>query len=350
MGNFASDNVTGISPQIMAALATANEGTAMPYGDDAITQGLRDRVAAVFERDCAVFPVATGSAANALALATLVPRYGAVYCHREAHINVDECGAPEFFTGGAKLVALDGPRAKIDAAAVEAAIDGVGDVHRVQPAAVSITQASELGAVYKPEEVSALGELARRHRLALHMDGARFANALVTLGCAPADITWRAGVDVLTLGATKNGALAAEAVIFFDPAKAGAFEFLRKRGGHLFSKMRFVSAQLEAYLTDDHWLENGRHANALAKRLAEGLADLPGIELLNPVEANELFLALPDAVVEGLEARGFRFYSWGKVGEKQVRLVTAFNTRQEDVEAFIDAAVALTGAAVRASA
>ncbi len=346
MTNFASDNVTGISPQIMAALEEANQGAAMPYGDDALTGRLAERVSAVFERDCAVFPVATGSAANSLALASLVPRYGAVFCHREAHINVHECGAPEFYTGGAKLVALDGPQAKIDATAVEAAIEGVGDVHWMQPAAISITQASELGAAYQPEEVAALAAAARRHDLALHMDGARFANALATLGCSPAEMTWRAGVDVLTLGATKNGALAAEAVVFFDPAKVGAFAYLRKRGGHLFSKMRFVSAQLEAYLTDDHWLENARHANKQASRLAEGLSALPGIELLHPVEANELFLSLPDATIEGLEARGFEFYCSGEAGQKQIRLVTAFNTRPEDVDAFVAAAVTLTGAAV----
>lgn len=350
MSNFASDNVTGISPQIMAALEEANCDAAMPYGDDAVTRRLSDQVSAIFERDCAVFPVATGSAANSLALATLVPRYGAIYCHREAHVNADECGAPEFFTGGAKLVALDGPRAKIDAAAVEAAIDGVGDVHRVQPAAVSITQASELGAVYTPDEVAALSDMAKHHRLALHMDGARFANALVTLGCAPADITWRAGVDVLTLGATKNGAMAAEAVVFFDPAKAGDFEYLRKRGGHLFSKMRFVSAQLEAYLRGDHWLENARHANTQAARLSQGLAGLPGVRLLNTVEANEVFLAMPETVIEGLKARGFGLNGWGRSGSQQVRLVTAFNTRSEDVEALISAAAELTGAAVRASA
>ncbi|NIA70464.1 low specificity L-threonine aldolase [Pelagibius litoralis] len=351
MSNFASDNVTGISPAIMAALEQANSGSEMPYGEDTVTRRLTAQVSELFERDCAVFPVATGSAANSLALASLVPRYGAVYCHREAHINVDECGGPEFFTGGAKLVVLDGPAAKIDAAAVEAAIDGAGDVHRVQPAAISITQASELGAVYRPDEVAALAAVAQRHGLAFHMDGARFANALASLGCRPAEITWRAGIDVLTLGATKNGAMAAEAVIFFSPDKAGDFEYLRKRGGHLFSKMRFVSAQLEAYLTEDHWLDNARHANAQAARLAEGLGALPGIRLQAPVQANELFLALPDPVIKGLEARGFEFYSWGASGAQQIRLVAAFNTRPEDVEAFIAAAAELTGAtAARESA
>ena len=345
MKNFASDNVSGISPEIMAALERANSGAALPYGDDPITGRLSERVSAIFERDCAVFPVGTGSAANAMALAALVPRYGAVYCHRLAHINVDECGGPEFFSGGAKLVLLEGDHAKIDPAAVAAAIEGVGDVHRVQPAAVSITQASEMGAVYQVEEVAALAETARQHGLAFHMDGARFANAVARLGCSPAEITWQAGVDVLTLGATKNGALAAEAAVFFDPAKAGDFAYLRKRGGHLFSKMRFVSAQLEAYLSDDHWLANARHANARATRLAEGLTALPGVGLLAPVEANEIFLSLPDRLLEGLFARGFEFYSWGEAGAKQARLVSAFNTRPEDVEDLIAAAAEIAGLA-----
>ena len=353
MTSFASDNVTGIAPAILAALQAANEGSAPAYGEDAVTARLTEQVSELFERDCAVFPVATGSAANSLAMAALVPRYGAVYCHREAHLNVDECGGPEFYTGGAKLVALDGAHAKIDAAALEAAVDGAGDVHRVQPAALSITQASEKGAVYTTSEVAALAAVARRHNLAFHMDGARFANAVARLGCSPAAITWKAGVDVLSLGATKNGALAAEAVVFFDPKQAGDFAYLRKRGGHLLSKMRFLSVQLEAYLSDDLWLANARHANAQAARLAEGLERLPGARLLSPVEANEIFVALPEAVIAGLEARGFEFFRWGRPEEGQVRLVTAFDTAPEAVDAFLAAAAALCAdgdAATRARA
>ena len=343
MTSFASDNVTGIAPAILAALQAANEGSAPAYGADAVTARLSERVSDLFERDCAVFPVATGSAANSLAMAALVPRYGAVYCHREAHLNVDECGGPEFYSGGAKLVALDGAHAKIDATALEAAIDGVGDVHRVQPAALSITQASEKGAVYRPEEVAALAAVARRHNLAFHMDGARFANAVARLGCSPAEITWQAGVDVLSLGATKNGALAAEAVVFFDPPRAGDFAYLRKRGGHLLSKMRFLSVQLEAYLSDGLWLANARHANAQAARLAEGLERLPGAHLLSPVEANEIFVALPEAVIAGLEARGFGFFRWGRPEQGQIRLVTAFDTAPRAVDAFLAAAEDLCG-------
>ena len=351
MSSFASDNVTGIAPAILAALQAANEGTAEAYGADAATARLSERVSALFERDCAVFPVATGSAANSLAMAALVPRYGAVYCHREAHLNVDECGGPEFYTGGAKLVALDGAHAKIDAAALEAAVDGAGDVHRVQPAALSITQASEKGAVYTAAEVAALAAVARHHGLAFHMDGARFANAVARLGCSPAAITWQAGVDVLSLGATKNGALAAEAVVFFDPKQAGDFAYLRKRGGHLLSKMRFLSVQLEAYLSDGLWLANARHANTMAARLAEGLGRLPGARLLSPVEANEIFVALPEAAIAGLEARGFGFFRWGRPEDGQIRLVTAFDTAPEAVDAFLAAAAALcAGSDARARA
>jgi threonine aldolase len=208
-------------------------------------------------------------------------------------VNVDECGAPEFFTGGAKLVPLDGADAKITAKAVTEALFGGGIVPHVQPAAISITQASEKGTVYTPQEVAALAEVARAHKLALHMDGARFANALAHLGCSPAEATWKAGVDVLTLGATKHGALAAEAAVFFKPAQAAEFAYLRKRGGQLVSKMRYISAQFEAYLSDDLWLNNARHANAQAARLAQGLVALPGAALVAPVEANEVFAALP---------------------------------------------------------
>ena len=336
MTNFASDNTTGASPQILAALTEAmtpeDSGPAMPYGNDPWTERLRDTVNALFERDCAVYPVATGTAANSLALTTLAPRYGAIYCHREAHINEDECGAPEFFTGGAKLVPLEGAHAKIDAEALAAAATGAGDIHHVQPAAVSITQATEKGAVYRPEEVAALSEVAKEHGLALHMDGARFANALATLGCSPAEVTWKAGVDALSLGGTKNGCLAAEAVVLFDPDRAAELGYFRKRAGHLFSKGRVLSAQLLAYLSDDLWLANARHANAMAAQLAAGLAEL-GIELLHPVEANELFPRIPEAGREALQAAGHVFYHYP--AEDCVRLVTAFCTEEDEVEAFL---------------
>lgn len=338
--NFCSDNVTGASPEILAALLEANEGAAMPYGNDAISQRLTTRFAEIFETEVTVFPVATGSAANALALSVLAPPYGAIYCHMDAHIQVDECGAPEFYTGGAKLVTLAGEAGKIYFKDFEKALaqGGSGVVHHVQPAAVSLTQATEAGTVYRIEEVEAIAQLAHRQGLGIHMDGARFANAVVSLGCSPAEITWKAGVDILSFGATKNGAMAAEAVIFFKPELAASFGYRRKRGGHLFSKMRFLSAQLEAYLKQDLWLKNAAHANQMAQRLERGLKEIPGAVFSHPVEANELFVTLPEAVIQGLLADGFLFYRWPGDEASLVRLVTAFNTAEASVDAFVKAA------------
>ncbi|HYM04135.1 MAG TPA: low specificity L-threonine aldolase [Stellaceae bacterium] len=336
--NFRSDNVAGIAPEILSAIADANVGTAASYGDDPITARLSRRFAEIFEREVSVFPVATGTAANALALAALTPPWGAVFCHEDSHINTDECGAPEFYAGGAKLIALPGVDAKIDAAAVAARVADQGIVHHAQPATISITQATEAGTLYRANEIDALAELAGRHGLALHMDGSRFANAVAALGCRPAEITWRVGVDALSFGATKNGALAAEAVILFDPAKAEEVAFRRKRGGHLFSKMRFLSAQLDAYLADDLWLRNAAHANRMAARLAAGLSRSAVARLCHPTQANEVFVELPDPVIGALAAAGFGFHRWGGEASTCLRLVTAFDTRAADVDAFIAAA------------
>ncbi|HWG80289.1 MAG TPA: low specificity L-threonine aldolase [Stellaceae bacterium] len=333
--NFRSDNVSGIAPEIFAAIAAANSGDAPSYGADPITARVARRFAEIFEREVAVFPVATGTAANALALAAVTPPWGAVYCHEDAHVQTDECGAPEFYAGGAKLIALPGADAKLSPAAVEGRMIEQGVVHHAQPAAISISQATEAGTLYTPAEVAALGGLARRRALALHMDGARFANAVAALGCAPAEITWRAGVDVLSFGATKNGALAAEAVIFFDPGKAADFAYRRKRGGHLFSKMRFLSAQLDACLADDLWLRNARHANRVAARLADGLGQIAGTRLRYPTQANEVFVELPEKSIRALAQAGFGFYRWGGESSLCLRLVAAFNSRLEDAEAFI---------------
>jgi threonine aldolase len=334
--NFSSDNVAGISPEILAALSAANDGSQPSYGADPITKRVERRLAEIFERDVAVFPVVTGTIANSLALATLVPAWGVVYCHTQAHVVVDECGAPEFYTGGARMHAIEAAHGKLAASQLAALLPGgKGVVHHMQPAAVSLTQATEAGTVYQAAEIAAIADVAHAHGLAVHVDGARFANALVHLGGSPADITWRAGVDVLSFGATKNGAASAEAVVFFDPAKAADFEFRRKRGGHLFSKMRFLSAQLDAYLADDLWLRNARHANRMAARLAAGLAGLPGARLRHPVEANEIFVELPDATIDHLFAKGFQFYRWDGTC---IRLVTAFNTAPDHVDAFIGAA------------
>lgn len=343
--NFASDNVTGVAPEILAALAAANAGTAAPYGEDAVTARLQARMAEVFETEVVVFPVATGTAANALALAAITPPYGAIYCHEAAHINAEECGAPEFFTGGAKLVDLAGADGKLRPGDLVEIVDAAraGGVHRVQPAAISLTQASDCGTVYSPEELRAIAEFAHAQGLSVHMDGARFANAVASLDLAPAELTWRVGVDVLSFGATKNGALAAEAVVFFNRALAEGFGFRRKRAGHLFSKMRFLSAQLEAYLAEDLWLRNAAHANRMAARLAEGLGRLAGVELVYPVQANEIFARLPEPVVAGLLADGFTFYRWDDApgddtAGQLVRLVTAFDTEPAAVGAFLAAA------------
>lgn len=332
MHDFRSDNVAGAAPEVMTALASASIGSASPYGEDALTKRVTERLSAIFETPVAVFPVATGTAANALALSALVPPFGAVYCHDDAHIMIDECGAPEFFTGGAKLITLAGANGKLTPDSVSRAVAraGVGVVHRVQPAALSLTQATEAGTVYTPAEVAALVEVAHSNGMAVHMDGARFANAVARLGCAPADVTWRAGVDVLALGGTKGGCLAAEAVVFFNPAMAEDFGYARKRAGHLVSKTRFLSAQLDAWLADDLWLRLAHHANAMAARLAAGL---PEGALAYPVEANEIFARLPETAIQALEAAGFLFYRWDG---GLVRLVTAFDTPAAAVDAFLE--------------
>ena len=288
----------------------------------------------------------TGTAANALALSQISPPYGGIYCHDTAHIVTDECGAPEFFTGGGRWSGLPAADGKILPEQVTAAIAFAHDlgVHHVKPGALSLTQATEWGTVYDLSELAALAEVARQHRLPLHMDGARFANALVHLGCTPAEATWKNGVDVLSLGATKNGALCAEAVVFFDPARAAEFERRRKRAGHLWSKLRFVSAQLLAYLKDDLWLSNARHANAMATTLAHGLRASAGATLLQAVDANEVFAAMPEAIVAGLERLGFSFYRWPLCGAGRgaaIRLVTSYATRQADVDELVAAAARL---------
>lgn len=343
--NFCSDNVTGCSPEILTALAAANSGSAMPYGHDKYTQQLQQQFSDLFEKEVLVFPVATGSAANALALSVLTPPFGAIYCHQDAHINADECGAPEFYTGGAKLVPLPGQHGKLSAADLALSLKKAeaGVVHHVQPAAVSLTQGTEAGTTYKLEEIQRLAEITHTHGLSLHMDGARFANALVSLGCTPAQMTWKSGVDVLSFGATKNGAMAAEAVVFFNPALAATFRYRRKRGGHLFSKMRFLSVQLQVYLEDNLWLRNARHANQMAVKLASGLALVPGVHVLHPVEINEIFVYFPQEVVKGLLAAGFNFYyTWDDQEQgATARLVTAFDTQEEDVQAFVETAHSL---------
>lgn len=339
--DFTSDNASGIAPEILDAIGRANGGAAASYGSDAVTARLADRFNDLFEREVAVFPVVTGTAANALALAALTPPYGAVMCHEIAHIHVDECGAPEMYSGGAKLIGLGGANGKIAPDALETALAAhvEGFPHHVQPRAVSVTQSTEAGTVYRADEIGALVEVARGRGLGVHMDGARFANALVTFGCTPAEATWKAGVDVLSFGATKNGAMAAEALVFFDPDRARDLEYRRKRAGHLISKMRFVSAQLDAYLSDGLWLRLAARANAMAARLAAGLSGLGHAELAFPVEANELFVSLPAGTIAKARKGGARFHSWPMPadgeGRQTVRLVTSFSTDEADVDGLL---------------
>lgn len=340
--NFASDNAYGGDPEILKALAAASAGSTASYGEDRLTKELKARLATIFEREVAVFPVVTGTAANALALSTLCPQHGAVICHDHAHIAVDECGAVEFYTHGARLALVEGEHGKLTPAAIERTLKTYrkGDVHSVQPSVISITQVTESGTVYTLNEIAGIAALAKAHGMKLHMDGARFANALASLGATPAGMSWKAGVDVLSFGATKNGALCAEAVVFFNPDDVRDFEYRRKKAGHLVSKMRFISAQLLAYLENDRWLASAARANALAKRLAQGLAAVPGAELAHPVEANALFVKLPDTTIKKLRKGGAKFYDWAPLehGHTLIRLVTSFATPDDDIERFLDLA------------
>jgi len=338
--NLRSDNEVGAHPLIIEAVGRAfSSGPAKSYGDDEWTQRVERRLREIFEKpDLVAYPVTVGTAANVLALACCTPPWGSIYCHPVAHIAAEETNAAEFYTGG-RLVRIDGPAGKIDpkklADALAQPVYGV--VHFSQPSSVSVTQATEFGTVYAPEEIAAIATSAHRHGLKMHMDGARFANALSFVGCAPAELTWRAGIDVLSLGATKNGAMAAEVVIFFNAELARDFEFRRKRGGHLLSKMRLLSAQLDAYFTDGLWLDNARHANAMARRLVAGLTPLKGVQLLYRVDANEIFVVLPAHVHDALQAAGAQYHPWpsDRPGERAFRLVTAFDTEQAAVDKFL---------------
>lgn len=334
--NFRSDNTAAAAPEILAALITANEGRAVSYGEDALTKAVTQRFCDLFERNVEVFLTVTGTAANAISIAALCAPWSAVLCHREAHIETDENGAPEFFSNGAKLVLIDGAAAKITP-------DGLGEaltrnqrgVHSVKPAALSISNATERGAAYAPSEVAALSEIARGAGLGVHMDGARLANALVHHRAKPADMTWRAGVDVLSFGATKNGALAAEAIIVFSPERVRDIARLRKRGGHLLSKHRFIAAQMNAYLEGDLWLRLAARANALAQRIAEAAGDW----LSHPCESNNVFLKPGPAILAQLRAAGAEFYDWVGEGSGEARLVVSW----DQAEAEVDALVALIG-------
>jgi threonine aldolase len=331
---FYSDNTATAAPEILAAIVEANQGHTIAYGDDPWTKRLDEVLGQFFGTEVRAFAVTTGTAANSLSLATLSPPWGAIYTHEEGHIGVDECGAPQFFTGGAQLVSLPGANGKLTPEVLRAAVEKhPANVHTVQPAVVSLTQATELGTAYRPDEISAISELARERGLAVQMDGARFANALTFLDCHPGDITWRAGVDVLSFGATKNGALAAEAVVFFNPERVRDFEFRRKRAGHLISKSRFVAAQFLAYVETGVWQRNARRANAFAQRIGRAA----GTTLLHPVEANEVFVRLGEERKAGLRVKGFGFYDWGPARSGEARFVASWDQREDDVEALCSA-------------
>jgi threonine aldolase len=331
---FFSDNAAAAHPRVIEAI-TASNRVDTAYDGDAWSERLDGAFSDLFETQVRAFWVTTGTAANCLALAALCPPYRGILCHRDAHIEVDEAGAPGFFTGGAKLMLLDGPGAKVTPDRVSAACDGIrDDVHQVQPAALSITNATEYGLAYRAGEVAALGRLAKERGFAFHMDGARFANALATTGERPADVTWRAGVDALSFGFTKNGAMNAEALVLFDHVLAETIRMRRKRAGHLLSKGRFVAAQLLAMISGKLWLENARSANAAARILADSAA----ARLLYPVEANELFIRLSAAEAGKLRALGFDFYDWG---DGAARLVTSWNHAESDVAPLAAAIAAL---------
>jgi threonine aldolase len=333
MQHFASDNQAGICPEAMAAIAAANAAGHEPsYGDDRWTAALDERMRRLFETDCRAFLVFNGTAANALALAALCRPHEAVITHAFSHIETDEAAAPERFMGGGKLMTADTPGAKLTPAAVETLAARWQGFHHVKARVLSLSQSTELGTVYTAAELAALGAIARRHGLKVHMDGARFANAVAHLGRHPAELTWRAGVDVLSFGATKNGLAVGEAIVFFDAALAEDFAWRVKQTGQLASKMRFISAPWLAMLEGDVWLRNARHANAMASLLAERLRPLAGVHLMHPVEANAVFADLPPAAQAALRSRGWRFYTF--LGATGCRLMCAWDTAPETVERF----------------
>jgi threonine aldolase len=325
---FFSDNTGSVAPEILAALHEANHGLEPAYGNDPWTRRVNDCFSAYFGTEVRVFPVSTGTAANSLSLATLTPSYGVIFAHAEAHIVNDEAGAPGFFSGGAQISLLQAPNGKVTPAVLAEAVNTHPvTVHTPQPRALALSQATELGTSYRPDELQALCKLAHDHGLKVQMDGARFANSVAFLDCHPGDVTWRAGVDVMSFGATKNGAIAAEAVVFFDSALVRDFELRRKQAGHLLSKSRYISAQLLAYVESGLWLRNARRTNTLAQQIGRAAGTL----LMHPVEANEVFLALGKQRKQALRQSGFEFYDWNSDSSGETRFVVSWDQREEDV-------------------
>jgi threonine aldolase len=330
---FASDNYAGITPEAWLAMAEANHGHAPAYGEDAWTARAADLIREVFETDCEVFFAFNGTAANSLALAALCQSYHSILCHEISHIETDECGAPEFFSNGTKLLVLPGQDGKLDPAAVEHAVKRRSDVHFPKPKVLSITQSTELGTVYSSDDLDRLGETARRLGLNFHMDGARFGNAVTSLNVAPKDLSWKRGVDVLCFGGTKMGMAVGEAIVFFRKDLAREFEYRCKQAGQLSSKMRFLAAPWIGMLRDGAWLRHAAHANHCAAALAEGLSRIEGVSLLAPTLANAVFANLPIAAIETLRGKGWRFYTF--IGSGGVRLMCAWDTKMEDVNALL---------------
>ncbi len=326
---FASDNYAGICPEAWQAMQVANRGFVSSYGDDLWTERACEQLRQVFETECQVFFVFNGTAANSLALASLCRSYHSVICHELAHVETDECGAPEFFSNGTKLLHVNGPGGKFDLAEVERAITRRSDIHYPRPKVLSLTQATEVGTVYTPDEIGAASELARRYGLRVQMDGARFANAVVSLDVAPAEITWRAGVDVLCLGGAKNGMAVGEAVVFFDRELAQEFDYRCKQAGQLASKMRFISAPWIGMLESGAWLKNASHANHCAALLEELLIDIDGVRTMYPRQANSVFVEMPEAVVANLRSAGWHFYSF--IGSGGARFMCSWQTTEGDV-------------------
>ena len=336
---FASDNVAPICPEAWAALQEANLQYAPSYGEDRWTARVCDRIREIFETDCDVYFVFTGTAANALALAQLCNPFHSVICHQHSHIETDECGAPEFFTGGSKLLLVGGASGKIDTGQVKALLTRPNELHSHKPAAISIAQATEFGTVYRRDEIAAIVDLARAHQLSLHMDGARFANAIASLNCAPKAITWKVGVDVLCFGGTKNGATAGELVIFFDKKISREFDYRVKQAGHLGSKMRFLAAQWLGLLNRDAWLRNAQHANRAARGLATRLRMEAGIESVFPVDANAVFVVMDERLASALHARGWRFYKF--IEPDVYRLMCSWSTTGEQISGLLADIVAI---------
>ena len=336
---FSSDNVAPICPEAWAALQEANAHYAPSYGEDRWTARACDRIRQIFETDCDVYFVFTGTAANALSLAQLCKSFQSVICHQRSHVQTDECGAPEFFTGGSKLLLIDGANGKIDIGHAEALLARHNELHSHKPGAISISQATEFGTVYRRDEIAAIADLARKHQLFLHMDGARFANAIASLNCAPKAITWEAGVNVLCFGGTKNGAPVGDLVIFFDKKISREFDYRAKQAGQLGSKMRFLAAPWLGLLTGDAWLRNAQHANDAARRLADRLRKEARIKSVFPVEANAVFVSMDERLASGLHARGWRFYKF--IEPEVYRLMCSWATTEEEISSLLADVVAI---------